>query len=413
MKSYAGKLAVLTGGGSGIGRELVILLAAEGCSVAMCDLNGPAMEETRRRAMAVAKDGVRVTSHIADITDEAAVERFRDEVLAQHETDHVNLLFNNAGIFGAGSFLEDDRAAWERVYAVCWYGVYYPCRVFVPLVVAAEEGHVINTASVNALRATHGPGTPSTSYSAGKWAVRGFTEALIEDFKTHAPHVGVSLVMPGGVGTAIRANSQKIIDAASAEGKANSGTGHLRSYLVGMGVPVQDSPESTIQHLLTVQQSDVFAMPPPRAARQVLDGVLEGRWRIFIGIGAVELDAAVRAEPERIYDADAPSLINRDLLIGIMTLSSERFQPEEGGPADGLYEFHLDSTPIFGRVAGGRALFTRDCADKADVVVKAELPTFSALILKQEDLDSAIAKGQVTISGDKARVQQLLDAVRV
>src|SRR6185369_7303021 len=133
MKSFAGKLAVLTGGGSGIGRELVIQLAAEGCSVAMCDLNGPAMEETRARAVAGARGGAHVTCHVCDITDEAAVERFRDELLVEHETNHIDLLFNNAGIFGAGSFLKDDRDAWERVYAVCWYGVYYPCRVFVPL----------------------------------------------------------------------------------------------------------------------------------------------------------------------------------------------------------------------------------------------------------------------------------------
>lgn len=411
MKSYDGKIAVLTGGGSGIGRELVILLAQEGCSVAMCDLNAQTMEETRQRAMAVAKPGVKITSHICDITKESDCERWRDEVLTQHGTDHVDLLFNNAGIFGAGSFIKDDRDAWERVFDVCWYGVYYPCRVFVPLVIASSEGHIVNTASVNALRATHGPGTPSTAYSAGKWAVRGFTEAMIEDCKTNAPHVGVSLVMPGGVGTQIRANSQKIIDAASSEGKANSGTSQLRSYLAGMGVPVADAPEEVIAHLLTVQQSDVFAMPPPRAARQVLDGVLEGRWRIFIGIGAVELDAAVRADPERIYDVDGPSLINPDLLMSLMTLSSHLFRPEANGPADGLYEFQLDSTPIFGRVANGKASFTRDCSDKADVVVKAHLPTFSAVILKKEGLDSAISSGRVQVSGDGARLQHLIDAV--
>lgn len=413
MKSYAGKLAVLTGGGSGIGRELVILLASEGCSVAMCDLNAETMEETRQRAMAVAKDGVRITNHVCDITNEAAVERFGEEVLSQHQTDHVDLLFNNAGIFGAGSFLKDDRRAWERVFDVCWYGVYYPCRVFVPLVTKSSEGHIINTASVNALRATHGPGTPSTSYSAGKWAVRGFTEAMIEDCKTNAPHVGVSLVMPGGVGTAIRANSQKIIDAASAEGKANSGTGQLRSYLAGMGVPLADASEEVLRHLLTVQQSDVFAMPPPRAARQVLDGVLAGRWRIFIGIGAVELDQAVRADPEGIYEVDGPSLINRDLLMGMMTLSSHLFQPAQNGPADGLYEFRLDSTPIFGRVTDGKARFSRECNEKPDVVVDADLPTFSALILKQENVDAATASGKLKLGGDAGRFQHLLDAVTI
>lgn len=412
MKSYDGKLAVLTGGGSGIGRELVILLAQQGCSVAMCDLDQARMDETRKRAEAVARPGVRITSHVCDITSEAQVEQWRDEVLAQHDTDHVDLLFNNAGVFGAGSFLTDDRAAWERVYAVCWYGVYYPCRVFVPLVVASKEGHVVNTASVNALRATHGPGTPSTSYSAGKWAVRGFTEALIEDFKTHAPHVGVSLVMPGGVGTEIRANSQQIIDAASAAGKANSGVGHLRSYLAGMGVPVGDAPDSVIQHLLTVQQSDVFAMPPPQAARQILDGVQAGRWRIFIGVGAVELDAAVRADPERIYDADGPSLINADLLAGMMTLSSDRFQPVNGA-ADGIYEFRVDATPIFCKVAGSKLSLSRQPLDRVDATFESDLPTFRKLVLHDEDLDSAMQSGRARIAGDSNRVRQLLKSVAI
>ncbi|WP_157220762.1 SDR family NAD(P)-dependent oxidoreductase [Flavisphingomonas formosensis] len=91
MKSYAGKLAVLTGGGSGIGRELVIQPASEGCSVATCDLNLEAMEETRRRALAVAKPGARISNHVCGIADEAAIERFRGEMLAQHRTDHVDL----------------------------------------------------------------------------------------------------------------------------------------------------------------------------------------------------------------------------------------------------------------------------------------------------------------------------------
>src|SRR5262245_51113700 len=114
MKSFAGKLAVVTGGGGGMGRELVRQLAAEGCSVAACDLFEPTVTESVAEAAAGAPEGVRVTAHVCDITDEAAVTRFRDEVVAQHQADHVNLLLNNAGVFGAGSFLTDDREAWER-----------------------------------------------------------------------------------------------------------------------------------------------------------------------------------------------------------------------------------------------------------------------------------------------------------
>src|SRR5262249_36504918 len=147
-----------------------------------------------------------VTGHVCDVSDQASVLSFRDEVLARHATDHVELVFNNAGIFGAGSFLTDDRDAWERVFDVCWSGVYNCCRAFVPLLVASDRGHLVNTSSANVMRPLHGPGSPSTAYAAAKSAVKGFTEALIEDFRTNAPHVKVSLVIPGAVGTEIRTN---------------------------------------------------------------------------------------------------------------------------------------------------------------------------------------------------------------
>lgn len=411
MKSFAGKLAVVTGGGSGMGRDLVTLLATEGCAVAACDLSASALDETRVQATAAAPTGTRVTTHICDITDEAAVGRFRDEVLDQHHTDKVNLLFNNAGIFGAGSFLADDRAAWERVFNVCWLGVYNICRAFVPLVVASDEGHVINTASINALRAVHGPGAPSTSYSAGKWAVRGFTEALIEDFRTHAPHVGVSLVMPGGVGTGIRANSQQILRSSS-DGTVTSGTEHLRTYLTGMGVPVQDSSDETLNHLMDVMQSDVFAMPSVQAAGDILTGVRENRWRIFVGVGATELDQAVRANPENIYDVDGPSLINRDLLISMMVLSS-RFEPEPEGSADGVYELRLDSSPIFCRVEDGKLQLSRQSDGPTDAVIEADPAAFRGLILKQERLNDLVREGRLRLSGNGDHVEQLLRAVAV
>ena len=102
---FAGRLAVVTGGGSGMGRELVVQLAAEGCSVATCDVNEDAAEETRQLAEKGAPDGVVVTAHVCDVSDERAVERFRDEVVEQHGTDRINLLFNNAGVGGGGSFV--------------------------------------------------------------------------------------------------------------------------------------------------------------------------------------------------------------------------------------------------------------------------------------------------------------------
>ncbi len=206
-RSFAGKLAVVTGGGSGMGRELVRQLAAEGCSVAACDLNLQAVEKVAAAAKSDAPPGVLVSAHACDVADEAQVLQFRDEVVAHHASDHVDLVFNNAGMGGGGSFVEDDRDEWERVFAVDWWGVYNCTRAFLPLLIASPEGVLVNTSSLNGIWAVLGPGMPNTAYSTAKFAVRGFSEALIEDLRTHAPHVRVAVVMPGHVGTDIVANS--------------------------------------------------------------------------------------------------------------------------------------------------------------------------------------------------------------
>ena len=166
-----GGMAAVTGGGSGIGRELVRQLAAQGCSVAACDWNAPAVAETAALAQAGAPADVLVTSHACDVSDEAQVLRFRDEMLAAHASEHVDMVFSNAGIGGGGSFVKDDRAEWERTFAVDWWGVYYCARVFLPLLIASNAGVLVNTSSVNGFWATTGPGRPNTAYSAAKFAV--------------------------------------------------------------------------------------------------------------------------------------------------------------------------------------------------------------------------------------------------
>ena len=206
VDSFAGKLAVVTGGGSGMGRELVRQLAAQGCSVAACDWHADSGAETAALARAGALPGVRVTSHACDVSDEAQVMRFRDELLDEHASDHVDLVFSNAGI-GGGGFVNDSREEWERTFAVDWWGVYYCARAFLPLLIASGDGVLVNTSSVNGFWAALGPGMPNHAYSTAKFAVRGFSEALIEDLRTHAPQVRVAVVMPGHVGTDIVANS--------------------------------------------------------------------------------------------------------------------------------------------------------------------------------------------------------------
>ena len=121
MDSFTGKLAVVTGGGSGMGRELARQLAAQGCSVAACDLNADTVAQTVVLARAGAPPGVKVTAHACDVSDEAQVQRFRDELLAEHASDHVNLVFSNAGIGGGESFVSGPREVWERTFAIDWW----------------------------------------------------------------------------------------------------------------------------------------------------------------------------------------------------------------------------------------------------------------------------------------------------
>ncbi len=273
MESFTSRLAVVTGGGSGMGRELVVQLAREGCSVAACDLDVAALHETVRRAQAGAPAGVPLTVHACDVSDPEAVQRFRDDVLHDHQTDHVDLLFNNAGIGGGGSFLTADPAEWERTFGVCWGGVYNCSRAFVPLLVASSDAYLVNTSSVNGFWARLAPGMPHTAYSAAKFAVKGFSEALLEDFRVNAPHVKVAVVMPGHIGTDIVLNSLR------AHG------GEPEDAVREMGAAFRDNAPMTAEQAATV----------------ILDGVRRGAWRILVGDDAHALDAAVRADPEAMY----------------------------------------------------------------------------------------------------------------
>jgi NAD(P)-dependent dehydrogenase (short-subunit alcohol dehydrogenase family) len=273
MESFAGKIAVVTGGGSGMGRELVRQLAAEGCSVAACDVHRDAVAETEELAKEGAPAGTRVTSHSCDVADEAQVLRFRDEVLAAHAADHVNLVFSNAGIGGGGSFIADPREQWESVFAVDFWGVYYCARAFLPLLIKSTEGVLVNTSSINGFWASLGQGVPHTAYSTAKFAVKGFSEALIEDLRVHAPHVRVAVVMPGHVATNIVANS-----------------------MMAFGVPVADAVEANKGF------RDSAPLSAEGAATVILDGVRSGAWRILVGADAHGLDQWVRAYPDDAYD---------------------------------------------------------------------------------------------------------------
>jgi NAD(P)-dependent dehydrogenase (short-subunit alcohol dehydrogenase family) len=314
MRDFRGRIAVVTGGGTGMGRELARQLAAEGCHVAMCDVSAEHMAETKALCARAAPPGTRVTTHLCDVSDEAQVLAFRDAVLREHETDHVHLVFNNAGIAGGGSLFTDTREDWERVFGVCWYGVYYGTRAFLPLLAAAPEGHLVNTSSVNGFWASLGPGVPHTAYSAAKFAVKGFTEALINDLRTNAPHVAVSLVMPGHVGTSIVLNSPAVLGRPSPKEMTAEELAPVRDRIRQRGLPVDALSDDQLRAAMQQLAEDFRDKAPlgaADAAAQILAGVREGRWRILVGEDAVELDRMVRAAPERAYEPGFMDELNR------------------------------------------------------------------------------------------------------
>ena len=320
VDSFAGKLAVITGGGSGMGRELARQLAAQGCSVAACDWNADPIAQTAAMAREGAPPGARVTSHACDVSDEAQVLRFRDELLEEHASDHVDLVFSNAGIGGGGSFVIDSRQEWERTFAVDWWGVYYCARAFVPLLIASGDGVLVNTSSVNGFWASLGPGTPNCAYSTAKFAVRGFSEALIEDLRVHAPQVRVAVVMPGHVGTDIIANSIRARGLPEPEHMSDAQVEELiprdtQAKLIRAGVLAEDAATDELRRMLVRANADFRDKAPLSAAGAatiILDGVRSGAWRILVGEDAKKIDAAVRAKPEAAYDyADLFSALAR------------------------------------------------------------------------------------------------------
>ena len=308
MKDFTGKIAVITGGGTGMGRELVRQLAAEGASVAMCDVSSQTMEETKSLCIADGlKSGVQITCHVVDVSDEDQVARFRNEVAAEHATDKIHLLFNNAGIGAGGSLFTDSRANWEKTFNVCWFGVYYMTRAFLPMLVKADEGHITNTSSVNGFWASIGPDTPHTAYSAAKFAVKGFTEALITDLRVNAPHIKCSVVMPGYIGTNIVANSRMVLAGRDTPRLSDLEVRRARSRMRQQGADDSAVSDDDIRARIQRQAQNFHDRAPTTAADAatiILNAVKAGRWRVLVGDDAHSLDERVRANPERAYDPD-------------------------------------------------------------------------------------------------------------
>ena len=158
MRLKTGQVAVVTGGGAGMGRALCVQLAEAGLQVATCDIDEANLAGTVAECQAAVL-GCRVLTFACDVADEQACLGFADAVAAGFGVSHINALFNNAGIGGGASFVdgsEQARSSWEATFNINWFGVYYMSRAFMPLLLQSEEGVVVNTSSVNGFWASLG-----------------------------------------------------------------------------------------------------------------------------------------------------------------------------------------------------------------------------------------------------------------
>lgn len=303
ITDFAGLIAVITGGGTGIGRELTKQLAVEGCHVAICDVSQENMGETVSLALAGAPVGTRVTTFIANVAERPALDAFAAHVASEFDTSHTNLLFNNAGIAGGASTVNEDEANWDRVFGVCWGGVLNGTRAFLPMLKASDRGHVVNTSSINGLWACLGPYGAHTAYSAAKFAVRGFTEALMVDFRVNAPHLTASVVMPGHIGTAIVRNSY-IEMGADPKDLPDKFVAQLRVDLGNRGLDVSAASDEDLRNIVALRVDNFENAAPTTAAKAatiILDGVRAGDWRILVGDDAHALDSLLRDRPDDAY----------------------------------------------------------------------------------------------------------------
>lgn len=306
MDDFRGRLAVLSGAGSGMGRALAIQLAREGCHLGLCDIDADSLAGTEARCRE-ANPAVQVTAVSCDVAEEAQLQAFRKQLETEQPRAEMALLVNNAGVSGGGSFVLDAREEWDRTFSICWSGVYFMTRTFLPLLLEAKDGHVVNMSSALGLRAVLGGHVPHTAYSVAKFAVRGFSEALIHDFRFNAPHLKVSMVLPGTIGTGIMRNSLAVLGHNQpADWTAEEVAAARRRWDIAGSIDhsAMDDDAVRVAGEREIEAMSGAGITAEAAAEIILDGVKADRWRILVGPDVETLDACVNEDPEAAYEPD-------------------------------------------------------------------------------------------------------------
>lgn len=254
MSEFAGKVVVITGAGSGIGRALAVTLAKQGARLAISDVDSVGLAETVGLVEAV---GAEVKSNHLDVTEREAVLAYADEVLAHFGV--INQLYNNAGIAYHGEFVKSEFKDIEKIMDVDFWGVVNGTKAFLPHLIASGDGHVVNISSLFGLLSMPG----QSAYNSAKFAVHGFTESLRQEMLIAHHPVQVTCVHPGGIKTAI-----------------------ARNATAGAGEDLDTFAEFFDRKLARTTAED--------AAETIVKGVRKNKPRVLIGADAKLLDAWVR-----------------------------------------------------------------------------------------------------------------------
>lgn len=257
MKNLSDKVAAVTGAASGIGRALAVNLAAEGCNLALADIEETGLKETAD----LVGTKVKVSTHRVDVSDRDQVFCFADEAERFH--GGVDMVINNAGV-ALGDFLESvPLEDFEWLMGINFWGVVYGTMAFLPLLKKRPEGHVVNISSINGILTNPNNGP----YCSAKFAVKGYTETLSQEM--HGSPIRVSCVHPGGIKTNIARNAR------------------FNRAMYSL------SREKSI----SLFEEELFRTTSDEAAKTIIKGIKGNRRRIMVGADAKVLDLMTRLFP--------------------------------------------------------------------------------------------------------------------